>query len=519
MTDRTKALPFEPCARDAQRVREHSGRFAIIGVHSEATTGILAPLLDQDPNPVLCASRDGIVTYANAASAALRAHWKVEVGQPLPHELLSPVRAAFTSGTRQTADVDAQNRHYSFVIAAVAGTRSVALFGTDITERRQIEEQLRQAEKMDAVGRLAGGVVHDFGNTLSVILSYSGLLLSDLGRDDPSRKDLEAIFNAGTRATKLIRQMLSFSRQQVLDPKVLDLNEIVRGIDKMLQRVVGEDVKLIATAAPGLGTVRVDPGHIEQVIVNLVVNARDAMPGGGMVTIETSNVDLREAEAHGHPGVAPGRYVMLAVRDTGIGMDDATRARIFEPFFTTKEKGKGTGLGLSTVLGIVEQSGGSVRVASEPGKGATFEVYLPRVDDAVEVARPTLAPTTLCGTETVLLVEDEDSVRAVARAILQRNGYRVIHASNAREALLICENHAEIIHMLLTDVVMPEMSGADLAARVRETRPGTKVLFMSGYTDESVARHGVLEPGVAFLQKPITPKTLARKVRDVLDAI
>jgi nitrogen-specific signal transduction histidine kinase/CheY-like chemotaxis protein len=395
----------------------------------------------------------------------------------------------------------------------------VALFATDVTEQRRIEEQLRQVEKMDAVGRLASGVVHDFGNTLSVILSYSRLLLTDLGPDDPRRKDLEEIFNAGTRAAKLIRQLLSFSRQQVLEPKVLDLNDIVRGIDKMLERIVGEDVKLVASAAPGLGTVRVDPGHIEQVIVNLVVNARDAMPAGGTLVVETSNVDLCDTNAHEHPGVAPGRYVMLAVSDTGIGMDEATLARAFDPFFTTKEKGKGTGLGLSTVLGIVEQNGGSVRVASRPGKGTTFKVYLPRVQAAVEVARPTLAPTTLCGTETVLLVEDEDSVRAVARAILQRNGYRVIHASNAREALIICEQHADVIHLLLTDVVMPEMSGADLAVRVRQIRPKTKVLFMSGYTDESVARHGVLEPGVAFLQKPITPKTLARKVRDVLDAI
>jgi signal transduction histidine kinase/CheY-like chemotaxis protein len=429
------------------------------------------------------------------------------------------VRSAFASNTRQTIEVDALGRHYSFAIAAVAGTRSVALFATDVTEQRRIEEQLRQVEKMDAVGRLASGVVHDFGNTLSVILSYSRLLLTDLGPDDPRRKDLEEIFNAGTRAAKLIRQLLSFSRQQVLEPKVLDLNDIVRGIDKMLERIVGEDVKLVASAAPGLGTVRVDPGHIEQVIVNLVVNARDAMPAGGTLVVETSNVDLCDTNAHEHPGVAPGRYVMLAVSDTGIGMDEATLARAFDPFFTTKEKGKGTGLGLSTVLGIVEQSGGSVRVVSRPGKGTTFKVYLPRVQAAVEVARPTLAPTTLCGTETVLLVEDEDSVRAVARAILQRNGYRVIHASNAREALIICEQHADVIHLLLTDVVMPEMSGADLAVRVRQIRPKTKVLFMSGYTDESVARHGVLEPGVAFLQKPITPKTLARKVRDVLDAI
>jgi two-component system, cell cycle sensor histidine kinase and response regulator CckA len=516
--DRNTTSPADNFPDDVAGGPNQTGRFSAIGEHSDPITGILAPFLDQDPSPVLCASRDGVLLYANAACSPLLASWSSVIGQSLPDEVRSPVRAAFASNTRQAIDVDVQGCHYSFAIAAVAGTRLVALFGTDVTDQRRVEGQLRQAEKMDSVGRLAGGVVHDFGNTLSVILSYSGLLLSDLRRDDPMRRDLEEIFNAGTRATRLIRQMLSFSRQQLLEPKVLDLDEIVRSIGNMLERVVGEDIKLVVSAAPGRGTVRVDPGHIEQVIVNLVVNARDAMPAGGTLTIETSNVEVSDKGAHEQPGLALGRYVLLTVSDTGIGMDEATRARIFEPFFTTKEKGKGTGLGLSTVLGIVEQSGGGVRVASELGQGTTFEVYLPRVDQAVEVARPTLAPTSLCGNETVLLVEDEDSVRDVARAILRRNGYHVIPTRNAREALLVCEHHADAIHMLLTDVVMPEMSGTDLAARVRKIRPETRVLFMSGYTDESVARHGVLEPEIAFLQKPITPKTLARKVREVLDA-
>jgi two-component system, cell cycle sensor histidine kinase and response regulator CckA len=495
-----------------------SGRFAILGGHADLPDGLLAPFLDQDPSPVFCASRDGILVHANVAGASLLAHWSLAPGQPLPPELRSAVRAAVVSNVRQAVDLAVGGQQYSFAIAPVPGTRWAALFGSDVTERRRIEEQLRQAEKMDAVGRLAGGVVHDFGNTLSVILSYSGLLLSDLAPDHPMRKDLEEIRNAGTRATRLIRQLLSFSRQQVLDPHVLDLNEIVRGMHKMLERVVGEDVRLVTRTAADLGTACVDAAHIEQVIVNLVVNARDAMPAGGRLTVETSNAEVRETDAHDPGAVAPGRYVVLSVTDTGIGMDAATRARIFEPFFTTKEKGKGTGLGLSTVFGIVQQSGGSVRVASTVGRGTTFHVYLPRVDEPVHVARPTLIPATLRGSETVLLVEDEESVRAVSQAILQRNGYRVIVASNAHEALVACETYDGIIHMLLTDVVMPEMGGADLAARIHQARPATKVLFMSGYTDEGIARLGILKPGVAFLQKPITPKTMARKVREVLDA-
>jgi two-component system, cell cycle sensor histidine kinase and response regulator CckA len=382
---------------------------------------------------------------------------------------------------------------------------------------RQSEEQLRQAQKMEAVGRLAGGVAHDFNNVLSVILSYADFILADLKPSDPLQADVGEISKAATRAAGLTRQLLTFSRQQVVEPRVIDLHEVLTGMDKMLQRILGEDVQLVSPPPKSSGRVKADPSHIEQVILNLVVNARDAMPTGGKLTIETGNVVLDDSYAMSHLPTRPGPYVMLAVSDTGIGMDRETQKRIFEPFFTTKEMGKGTGLGLSTVFGIVRQSGGNIWVYSEPGKGTTFKVYLPRVDDEVDVLRPPIAPSTLRGTETILLVEDEEQVRVIALNILQRQGYRVIPARNAGEALLICERHTEGIDLLLTDVVMPQMSGPELAKRLAQTRPEMKVLCMSGYTDDSIVRHGVLETGVAFVQKPITPALLTRKVREVLD--
>jgi PAS domain S-box-containing protein len=382
---------------------------------------------------------------------------------------------------------------------------------------RQSEAQLRQAQKMDAIGRLAGGVAHDFNNMLSVILSYGELLLDSLKPNDPMRADIEEMRKAALRAAGLTRQLLTFSRQQVMEPKVIDLREALASMEKMLCRLLGEDIDLVFSVPQSVGHVKADPSHIEQVILNLAVNARDAMPTGGKLTIELANVFLDSEYALNHWPAQSGRYVMLAVTDTGIGMDRETQARIFEPFFTTKPKGKGTGLGLSTVFGIAQQSGGNIWVYSEPGKGTTFKVYLPRVQADLDMSKPPPSPKTLRGKETVLLVEDEEQVRAVVLSVLRRQGYKVIVAQHAGEALLLCEQHPEPIHLLLTDVVMPQMSGPELAKRLVATRPEIKVICMSGYTDDSIFRHGVLEAGVAFLQKPVTPGTLAKKVREVLD--
>jgi PAS domain S-box-containing protein len=378
------------------------------------------------------------------------------------------------------------------------------------------EEQLRQTQKMEAVGRLAGGIAHDFNNVLSVVLSYCDLILDEASSAGALRRDLEEIRRAGERGATLTRQLLAFSRQQVLQPRVLDLNEVVHGLRRMLERLLGEDVDLVLRCAPRLGKVLVDPAQIEQVVMNLVVNARDAMPTGGKLTIETADLELDAQFASEHLGVTPGPHVMLAVSDTGVGMDKQTLARIFEPFFTTKEKGKGTGLGLSTAFGIVKQSAGSIWVYSEPGKGASFKVYLPATQDAPASVAVPIEALVVRGSETVLLVEDEDQVRVLAAGILRRYGYRVLEAPTAREAIALAAAQGRV-DLLLTDVVMPEMGGPLLAEKLRALRPDLRVLFMSGYTDDAVVRHGLLEAGAAFLQKPFVPEALARRVRNALD--
>jgi signal transduction histidine kinase/ActR/RegA family two-component response regulator len=398
---------------------------------------------------------------------------------------------------------------------AFEGRAARLVLATDITERRQLEEQLRQAQRMEAVGRLAGGVAHDFNNILTAILGYGDVLGTRLAPDDPRRADLEQILEAASRATELTRQLLAFGRKQVLQPVAIDLNHLVEKLHGMLRRLLGAHVELTTSPAPELGRVRADAGQIEQVIVNLAVNARDAMPGGGKLTIETRNVEL---DLDSGLGVPAGPYVQLAVSDTGSGIDARIRAHIFEPFYTTKSVGKGTGLGLATVHGIVQQSGGAISVYSEPGRGSTFKIYLPRVAD-----EPLVTPTSVArlaastGSETVLLVEDDAPVRDLSRRALESRGYRVLVASDGAEGLRVAQAHAGAIDLLVSDVVMPVAGGPELAGNLRPLRPGLRVLFLSGYADTAFARSGELTREAAFLQKPFTPERLAQKVREVLD--
>jgi len=394
------------------------------------------------------------------------------------------------------------------------------LFIEDVTERRALEQQLQQSQKMEAVGRLAGGIAHDFNNLLMVISGYSEFLLDRLGPDPALRGPAQEIAGASQRASSLTRQLLAFSRKQMLAPKILDLNGVVTENLKMLTRVIGEDIDLLMVPASSLGAVRADAGQIDQVIMNLAVNARDAMPSGGKLTIETSNVSLDEEYARFHAPLRAGEYVMLSISDTGLGMDSETQSHIFEPFFTTKGP-KGTGLGLSTVYGIVKQSGGYIWVYSEPGKGSTFKIYLPRVAERVEPAQvvvPEEPAFTEPGTETILLAEDEANLRYLARQFLEKQGYRVIEAVDGAAAMQIAVAHEGIIHLLLTDVIMPGMNGRELAQRISEIRPNTKVLYMSGYTENVIGHNGTLDADVRLLQKPFTLRDLKNTVREVLDS-
>ena len=386
---------------------------------------------------------------------------------------------------------------------------------------RHSEDQLRQAQKLEAVGLLAGGIAHDFNNLLTAMLGYASMVRARLKPGDPSLRDVDEVLGAAERAARLTRQLLAFSRQQVLEPKVLDLNTVITDLGRMLRRLIGEDIDLVTAPAPELGRVKADPGQLEQVLMNLAVNARDAMPDGGKLTIETANVDLDEGYGREGADVRPGRYVMLAVSDTGCGMSASVRARMFEPFFTTKERGHGTGLGLSTVHGIVKQSDGHIEVYSEPGHGTTFKIYLPQVEgplgalDAPDPAVP--GAGRLEGSETILLVEDEEVIRRVLRTSLEMHGYTVIEAGDGSEAIASCERRDQPLDLLVTDVIMPLMNGPDLAHRVAAIRPDLPVLFMSGYTDRALIHQGLRRSGTAFIQKPFTPEALARKIRELLD--
>jgi PAS domain S-box-containing protein len=479
---------------------------------------------------MVIADDEGRYVEVNAAAcglyglgrSALLGHWIGDFAAPGLD--VAATWAAFRREGRAKGELhivrpDGRVRELEFAASADFLPGSHLAVFRDVTQRRQLEEQLRQAQKIEAVGRLAGGVAHDFNNLLNVITGYGQMLFRRLA-DSPEREKTRAILQAAERAAGLTRQLLAFSRKQVLEPKVLDLNAVVSGMDEMLRRLIGEDIELQADLAPQLGRTRADPGQIEQVLMNLVVNARDAMPRGGRVTLETSNAEMDEAYVRDHLGARAGRYVSLAVCDTGLGMDAETQKHIFEPFFTTKEKGKGTGLGLATVYGIVKQSEGYIWVDSAPGAGTTVRVFLPRVEGepAVEEPKRPAVPEQepARGTETVLLVEDEEMVRRMTREVLEGAGYHVLEASSGFDALRVSSGHGGRLDLLLTDVVMPGMSGRELAERLAPVRPGMKVLYMSGHTDDAIFHHGVNQAGTGFLQKPFTPETLERRVRDLL---
>ena len=419
--------------------------------------------------------------------------------------------ALIKAGATDYVMKDRLARLASSVVAAVEHARSRR-------ERRRLEQQLQEARRLEAVGRLAGGVAHDFNNVLTAIIGSAELLLLDAPQGAPPPEELDIIRSSATRAQVLIRQLLAFSARQVLKPAVLDLNQLIQDVSKMLRRLIGEDISLALELAPDLGPVRADPGQLEQALVNLAVNARDAMPEGGRLLVKTGNAELPPAETSTPEALPPGRYVVLQLQDTGVGMSAETQAHIFEPFFTTKAQGKGTGFGLATVYGIVRQSGGHITVDSALGAGATFSLYLPRVDEPLGAAvAPATVATPAVGSETVLLAEDEALVRQMARRVLEQAGYTVLAAAGGAEAIQLAQGHKGPIDLLLTDVVMPGMSGRELARRMVEVRPGVRVLYMTGYSDEAVARHGVLDPGATLLQKPFTPAVLAREVRAVLD--
>ncbi|HUE83350.1 MAG TPA: response regulator [Pyrinomonadaceae bacterium] len=398
--------------------------------------------------------------------------------------------------------------------------RSVELEKSEAIEAlRKSEEQLRQSQKLQAIGRLAGGISHDFNNLLTAIIGYSDLTMRRLAEDNPLHRNLAEIKKAGERASALTRQLLAFSRKQVLQPRVFDLNAVVTDLERMLHPTIGEDVALKTILEANLGNVKADPGQMEQVIINLAVNARDAMPNGGKLLIETANVYLDESYARQHVSVVPGHYILLAITDSGTGIDEETKQHIFEPFFTTKEAGKGTGLGLSTVYGIIKQSGGNIWVYSEPGKGTTFKIYLPRVTEKAENYKTDMESVEApAGTETILVVEDEQLVRDLALEVLSSLGYNLLHANNGRAALELCQEYREKIDLLLTDVVMPEISGRELANRLKALHPEMEILFMSGYTHDAIVHHGVLDEATHFMQKPFSPKGLALHVRRALDS-
>jgi PAS domain S-box-containing protein len=499
---------------------------------------LLDSILNSLSEGIVAADRDGQILLFNAQAEKILGHgprrisaetWALDYGvfasdrkQPLSAQD-NPLLRAINGESIPEVEAFVRNERVRGSVVAIAGTPlgggnndvhgGVAVL-RDVTQQRDLEEQLRQSQKMDAIGRLAGGVAHDFNNLLVVIQSYSELIREDLAPNNPTRDDLDEVLAATRRAAALTKQLLAFSRSEPVQPIDLQLTEVVSGIEKMLRRIIGEDIELFIELSPSRGMVRADPGQLDQVILNLVVNARDAMPDGGQLTIATQNVTLDGEYVGAHPSLDPGEFVMLAVTDTGTGMDAETQRRIFEPFFTTKEVGKGTGLGLATVYGIVQQSGGQIRVYSEVGRGTAFKLYFPRLEEAVLAASPR-APISAAPEAggTVLVVEDDAAVRQVAARILRSNGYEVLEARRPSEARSVCDAHGAEIELLLTDVIMPDCTGPQLAQELTARYPAMRVVYMSGYPGGAAARAGALDSGAIYIEKPFSPKALIEKVR------
>ncbi len=524
---------------EGQRTNTGAGTAARkdLEVYLQSQDKLLAALLESAAQAILSVDRQGRIVLANARTEEMFGYSRRELlGESI--EALLPLGARDKHQAHRAGYFSSPHIRPMGTGMELAGRRKdgaefpveVSLshiqtdegpfaiaFVSDITQRKHLEEQLLHAQKIEAVGRLAGGVAHDFNNLLTIISGYDRMLLEGLAPEDPLRTYAEEVAKAADRAGALTGQLLAFSRRQVMRPRTIDVNELIRGADRMLRRLIGEDIDLRLGLGAEAGNIKADPGQVEQIVLNLAINARDAMPDGGKLTIETEVTHLDENYARTHVGVLPGDYVMIAVSDTGHGMDAETKRHIFEPFFTTKEQGKGTGLGLATVYGTVKQSGGDIWVYSEPGRGTTFKIYFPRVAEPVSSADHAARALTRQGVETILLVEDEKGVRELVAEMLKRQGYRLMKAADPAEALEISREYGGIIHMLLTDVIMPQMSGRQLAERLLPMRPNMKVLYLSGYTENAVVHHGVLEANVEFLAKPFSQHALAEKVRDVLD--
>ena len=527
---------------------EHGVPNAWIGVNRDITArrraeawlveqrALLTALVNAAPVAIVAVDAEERVTIWNPAAERLFGWSAAEVlgkqlplGEPFDSDEYRPIRDRLRSGQSVTgletrrarkdgSSVDVLLSCAPFRDAQADLSGAIALY-QDLTEYRRLEEQLRQSQKMEAIGQLAGGVAHDFNNLLTVIKAYSGIIADQMDDANPLKVDVGEIQRAAGRASSLTQQLLAFSRKQVLQPGVLDLNSVSRELEPMVRRLIGDDVQVVLRLDDTIGKVTADRSQVEQVLINLIVNARDAMPGGGTVSIETANVELSDGYSRLRPVVVPGKYVMIAVSDTGEGMDEETQSRIFEPFFTTKPAGKGTGLGLSTVYGIVKQSSGYIWVYSEPRIGTTFKVYLPMMEAeeiSVAVAERAVRKPML-GSETVLLVEDEPSVRSIARRILERNGYTVLEAHDGRHALRVADQYRQPIQLLLTDMMMPELTGRDLWRSLAPRRSELRVLYMSGYTNDDMVRRGLIDANSAFVQKPFTAADLARAVRSTLD--